>query len=167
MSTNGEDVQHAGNEHLKLGIDFEVGKWPTNWPKIRIPTAHRYIEALLLHWVRYKDTEKEMFWFFKLLDMCQGFYHMQGRHVLNRMERHCRHLMESLLDHADDDGKFVKYQSAIENRDILFQAEKVLNKREAGPLRHDPFGSKYDKARLMPPRYPGGIPKKWVTEAYE
>lgn len=168
FSTNGPDVQYAGDESLKIsGYDQLGGRWPTNWPRTRIPTAQRYIESLLLHWVRFKDTEKELFWFFKLFDISTKFYDIQGAHVLNRTERHCRHLMWSLIDHADQEEKFVKYHSSVETRDILFQAEKLLHKRAAGLLRYDPRGYKYGRERLMPPRYPGGSPKKWATEAYE
>ncbi len=159
------DVHDAGDTFLKDDRLQGSVTWPENWPRVRVPSVERYLEALLLHWVRYKGTEMEMFYFFRLFDMCQIFHHYYGQHRLNRMERHCRHLMQSLLDHAND-GDIMCYQSGIVTRDILTQAEKVLHKRAAGPLRHDRYGHKYAKERLMPPRYPGSYPH-FSTEAWE
>lgn len=56
-----EDARSLARENTR-----EENRWPSCWPRVRIPTAQRYIEALILHWVRYKDTQKEMFWFFKV-----------------------------------------------------------------------------------------------------
>jgi len=159
------DVHDAGDTFLKDDRLQGSVTWPENWSRVRVPSVERYLEALLLHWVRYKGTEKEMFYFFRLFDMCQIFHHYHGQHRLNRMERHCRYLMQSLLDHAND-GDIMCYQSGIVTRDIHTQPEKVLHKRAAGPLRHDPYGHKYAKERLMPPRYPGGYPH-FSTEAWE
>ena len=159
-----DNIQLASDESILEGDDPGTGRWPASWPKVCIPTAHKYLEALLMHWVRYKDTEKEMYWFFKLQDIVNCFYDALGSEVLNRMERHCRHLVLSLIDHIDQSDKFVVYQSGVEIRDILFQAEKLLYRRAEGPLLHDPAGVKYAVARLMPGRYPEGNPKCWLTE---
>ena len=135
-------------------------RWPPGWPLTGIPTVQKYIEALLLHWVRYKDTDRELCWFFKLYDICASHH---GYNVWNRMERHCRHIMESLLDFLDFDNDN-RYHTGVMKRDILLQAEKLLWKRAAGPLRHDPHMMIYGNARLMPPRFPTGKPYGWNTE---
>ena len=157
----GDDIQDAGT----LDYEREKGdcRWPSYWPFVRIPTAQRYIEALLLHWVRYKESQKEMFYFFKLYDICKNFPRVHGCHILTRMERHCRHVMQALLDHIDP-LEDIEYHTSTLNRDILLHAARLLKKRAAGPLRHDPYGFKYDKTRLMPPRFPGGTPYAWCTE---
>ena len=116
--------------------------------------GHKYLEALLLLWVRFKDTEKEIYWFFKLWDMTTNL----GHHNFNRMERHCRHLAMSMSDHGDLTEKYPQYYSRPELRDILLQAERLLRFRAAGPLYHDPRGQKYRKTSLMPPRYSDGNP---------
>lgn len=127
------------------------GKFPKSWPRARIPTPQRYLEALILLWVRFKDTPKELFWFFKLYDMVLGFcedYH--GVHTLNRMEAPFRGIMQSILDHSTDEDDALAHRNwnaGFELRDILIQSEKLLGARAAGPLRHDPYDYKYDDVR--------------------
>ena len=161
LRSPGHDIEYAGS--LARENTREEQRWPSCWPKVRASTPQRYIEALILHWVRYKDTEKEMFWFFKLLDICGTFYDFHGCHILSRMERHCRHVMQALLDHIDD-REDVEYHSSTLSRDILLHAERTLRKRATGPLRHDPNDREYDERRLMPPRFPNGRPYGWCTE---
>ena len=117
--------------------------------------AHSYhskvYRGLLLHWVRYKDTDKELCWFFKLYDILAS--DSSDIPVLNRLDRHCRHIMETLGDHMNWDKDY-RYPAVLK-RDILLQAEKLLWKRAAGPLYHDPHGWKARSARSaweMPPR---------------
>ena len=152
------DVQDAGGDRSSLQR-VEDMKWPLGWPLTRIPTTPRYIEALLLHWVRYKDIDKELCWFFKLYDILAS--DSCAYPVLNRMERHCRHIMETLGDHMDWDKDY-RYPLVLK-RDILLQAEKLLWKRAAGPLYHDPHGWKARSALKMPPRNLKG-PLGWDTE---
>ena len=149
-----DSVQEASSNDIEEGYRPGEGRWPKNWRKVMIPTAHKYLEALLLLWVRFKDTEKEMFWFFRVWDMAWT----SGYHVFNRMERHCRHLAISMNDHGNLEEKYPKYSTRPELRDILIQAEKLLHYRAAGPLYHDPRGRKYAKTRLMPPRCPNANP---------
>ena len=98
----------------------------------------RYTEALLLHWVRYKDTNRELGWFFKLLDILGS--DSSATSVLNRMDPNCRHIKENLNDHIDLDKDNRYYPLSM--REILSQAERVLGDRAAGPYYHDPYGHK-------------------------
>lgn len=106
------------------------GEWMPKWHWTRIPTAPRYIEALLLHWVRYKDTQKEMFWYFKLYDICQRFDGFHGTHILRRMEPHCRDLIMLCLNELNDTAW--EDTSGVLRREVLLEAEQILQKR-AGP----------------------------------
>ena len=69
---------------------------------IRVLIFKRYIEALLLLWVCYQDSKKEMFWFSNLYDICGIFQDPYGFHILSRIERHCRHVTQALPDHIDE-----------------------------------------------------------------
>ena len=154
------DVEDAGGP--EWGRRKEELRWPPGWPLTRVPTLPRYIEALLLHWVRYKDGPKELKYFLKLFDIMTNDY--VGYLHWNRMERHCRHIIETLNEHLDLD-KDGKPPTGILIRDILLQAKRLLGKRAAGPLYHDINQNNYHyDTRLMPPRFPSGFPYRWSTE---
>lgn len=161
------DVIDAGYKRSADERESSEIRWPTTWPTTRIPTIQRYLEALILYWVRYKDTHKELYYFLKVWDMCNGEGAEYGGdyRVLSRMERHCRHLMEALYDVSDYEGDW-PYSGGAIRRDILLQAEKLLWKRAAGPLQHDPLRREYGRARLMPPRFLSKKPYVWNTEAH-
>ena len=84
MDASDSDIEEGSWHHDPSG----EGRYPPSWPRIKVPTPQHYIEALILHWIHTKDTNAELYWFFKIYDMIFAFFNdHHGLHMLNRMER--------------------------------------------------------------------------------
>ena len=137
------------------GFEFEAcygeGRFPSTWPSIRIPTPQRYIEALILLWIRHEGGHRELAFFFRLHDMVSTLIDSSNSlHILNRMEPPFRTIMQSLIDHCDtenDDHGDTVHKAGINPEDIMKQSIKILGPRAAGPMRYDPNGLKYEELR--------------------
>ena len=102
------------------------------WPKIRIPTPQRYTEALILNWIRHKGTKREMYWFFKLFDMCNAYHDNYYRHdVIDRMDDQLRGILIVFIGICDFDcDELMKPDdAAAEFQKLLAEAYKTLYRR--------------------------------------
>ena len=156
------DVEDAGDneEWTRTGkwVRKADKRWPPDWPLVRIPTAPRYIEALLLHWVRSKDTANELKWWFKIFDLLMS--EDGHEHIYKCMEPGCRHVMETLHDQIAGDQEDTFFNEVI-IRDILSQAERLLWKRAASQRFWDKFQDDYDYSRqFISPRKKAA----WLTQ---
>ena len=104
-------------------------KYQGAWPKIRIPTPQRYTEALILNWIRHRGTKREMYWFFKLFDMCNALYDNYYRHeFIDRMDDHLRGVLLAFIEICDFDCDEIMEpdDAAAEFQKLLAEADKTL-----------------------------------------
>ncbi len=107
-------------------------KYQGAWPKIGIPTPQRYTEALILNWIRHKGTKREMYWFFKLFDMCNASHdNYYGNEVFDRMDDHLRGILIAIMQICDFDCDelMTPDDAAAEFQKLLAGAYKTLYRR--------------------------------------